>query len=59
MICQKENEATEERIGWTGMERFEHKNMTRTDTVPLSWNQMFNKRERGFFLQQLMGAQIL
>lgn len=33
MICQKENEATEERIGWTGMERFEHKNMTRTDTA--------------------------
>lgn len=34
----KENEATEEHIGWTGMEHFEHKNMTHTDTVPLSWS---------------------
>lgn len=51
----QENEATEECVGWTGMKHFEHKNMTHT--VPLSWNQMFNKRER-IFLQQLMGAPI-
>lgn len=27
---------------------FQHKIMTRTDTAPLSWNQMFKKRERIF-----------
>lgn len=37
----------EECIGWTGMEHFKHKNVTRTNTVPLSWNQMFSIR--GFF----------
>lgn len=53
----KENEATEEHSGWTRMEHFKHKNMTHTDTVPLSWSQMFNKKRKDF-LQQLMGAPI-
>lgn len=49
----KESEATEELRRWTGLKHFEHM----THTVPLSWKQMFNKRER-MFLQQLMGVPI-
>lgn len=55
MICQKENEATEELIRWTGMKHFEHKYMTQYSISLVEPDVQYKER---IFLQQLMRAPI-